>query len=68
MMQTNLVKKEVEIAVPSKYLSNFRRTLDVPLINCEVSNATNATFQITDTELYVPVVTLSAKNDKRLLQ
>ena len=37
MMQTNLVKKEVEIAVPLKYLSNFWRTLDMPLINCEVS-------------------------------
>ena len=30
-------KKEVEIAVPLKYLSNFRRTLNMPLINCEVS-------------------------------
>ena len=30
-------KKEVEIAVPLKYLSNFWRTLDMPLINCEVS-------------------------------
>ena len=30
-------KKEVEIAVPLKYLSNFCRTLDIPLINCEVS-------------------------------
>ena len=27
-----------------------------------------ARFQITDTELYVPVVTLSTKNDKRLLE
>ena len=30
-------KKEAEIAVPLKYLSNFCRTLDIPLINCEVS-------------------------------
>ena len=30
-------KKEVEIAVPLKYLSNFWRTLNMPLINCEVS-------------------------------
>ena len=30
-------KKEAEIAVPLKYLSNFCRTLDMPLINCEVS-------------------------------
>ena len=36
MMQINLVKK-VDIVVPSKYLSNFWRSLDMPLINCEVS-------------------------------
>ena len=30
-------KKEVEIAVPLKYLSNFWRTFYMPLINCEVS-------------------------------
>ena len=29
---------------------------------------TNAIFQITDTKLYVPVVTLSTENDKRLLE
>ena len=28
--------KDVEIAVPLKYLSNFWRTLNIPLINCEV--------------------------------
>ena len=32
-------EKEVEIAVPLKYLNNFWRTLDIPLINCEVSLA-----------------------------
>ena len=66
--------KDVEIMVPLKYLSNFWRTLEMPLINCEVNLiltwssscvliATsiphqNATFAITDTKLYVPVVTL----------
>ena len=29
-------KKDVEIIVPLKYLSNFWRTLEMPLINCEV--------------------------------
>ena len=29
--------KETEIAVPLKYLGNFWRSLDMPLINCEVS-------------------------------
>ena len=66
--------KNVEIMVPLKYLSNFWRTLEMPLINCEVNliltwSSTcvliatnipnqNATFAITDTKLYVPVVTL----------
>ena len=30
-------KKEVEIADPLKLLSNFRRILDIPSINCEMS-------------------------------
>ena len=67
--------KNVEIIVPLKYLSNFWRTLEMPLINCEVNliwtrSSTcvlistnipnqNATFAMTDTKLYVPVVTLS---------
>ena len=85
-------KKEVEIVVPVKYLSNFRRALKIPLINCEVSlilpwcrdcvitsmekrvitntqrdtSPKNATFQIKDTKLYLPVVTLSTENDKIL--
>ena len=29
--------KDVKIIVPLKYLSNFCRTLEMPLINCEVS-------------------------------
>ena len=30
-------EKDVEIMVPLKYLSNFWRTLKMPLINCEVN-------------------------------
>ena len=76
--------KNVEIMVPLKYLSNFWRTLEMPLINCEVSLiliwpstcvliATNipnqiATFAITDTKLYVPVVTLSTQENTKFLQ
>ena len=33
-----------------------------------INAPTNATFQITDTKLYVPVVTLSTEYDKRLLE
>ena len=87
-------RKEVEIAVPLKYLSNFWRTLDMPLINCEVSliltwsgecvitsierrvitntrrdtSPINATFQIKDIKLYVPIFTLSIENDKKTLR
>ena len=87
-------KKEVEIVAPLKYLSNFWRTLKMPLFNCEVSLIltcstecvttilerrvitntqrdtipTNTTFQITDTKLYVPVVTLLTEKDKILLE
>ena len=34
----------------------------------EIDNPENATFQITDTKLYVPVVTLSQENDIKLLE
>ena len=74
-------EKDVEIMVPLKYLSNFWRTLEMPLINSEVNliftwssacvmtNSTGAgTFEITDTKLYVPVVTLSTKENAKLLQ
>ena len=37
MGDNNRTKENVEIAVPLKYLSNFWRTLDMSLINCEVS-------------------------------
>ena len=30
-------RKDVEIMVPLKYLRNFWRTLEMPLINCEVN-------------------------------
>ena len=74
-------EKDVEIIAPLKYLSNFWRTLEMPLINCEVNliltwsstcvviNSTGAgRFAITDTKLYVPVVTLSTQENAKLLQ
>ena len=76
--------KDVEIMVPLKYLCNFWKTLEKPLINCEVNLiftwastcvlvATNianqnATFAVTDTKLYVPVVTLSTQENTKFLQ
>ena len=68
--------KDVEIMAPLKYLSNFWRTLEILLINCEVNliltwSSTpnqNATFAITDTKLYVPVVTLSTQENTKFFQ
>ena len=34
----------------------------------EINNPTSAVFNITDTKLYVPVVTLSTENDNKLLE
>ena len=61
--------KDVEIIVPLKYLSNFWKTLEMPLINCEVNlilirskdcvitNSTGAgKFAITNAKLYVPLL------------
>ena len=69
--------------VPLKYLSNIWRTLKMPLINCEVELILNwsenyviihtdvanqvPTFTITETNLYVPVVTLSTQDNAKLL-
>ena len=71
----------VKIMVPLKYLSNFRRTLEMLLTNCELNliltwsekcvitsnTAANqvTTFAIAGTKLYVPVVT---QDNAKLLQ
>ena len=98
-MEGNNAEKEVKIVVALKHSSNFWKTLDIPLINCEmnliltwsencvitsketrdagpdadaavaaVNNPTNAIFKIADTELYVPVVTLSTEDDNKFLE
>ena len=36
MTYNNLTKNDVKIVLPLKYLSNFWRSLNMPLINCEV--------------------------------
>ena len=93
----NKVGKNItEVVIALKHLSYFWKTLNIPLINCEVEliftwpktcvsadmterdaegdspaivPPTGLEFQITDTKLYDPVVTLSKENDaKRLAQ
>ena len=82
--KAKLEMMEQKIIVPLKYLSNFWRTLEMPLINCEVNLILTwsstcvitsvivanqaATFTITDTKLYVPVVTLSTQENTKFLQ
>ena len=71
--------KNIEIMVPLKYLSNFWKILEMSLISweinliltwsdkCVLSNDTKATtFVITDTKLFVPVVTLSTQDNAKL--
>ena len=74
----NGVFKNVKIAVPLKYLSNFWRSLEMPLINCKIhlelnwskncviSTIADTTFKITFTKLFVPMVTLSSKDNAKL--
>ena len=74
----NGVFKDVKIAVPLKYLSNFWRSLEMPLINCKIhlelnwskdcvrSAIDDTAFKKTNTKLYVPIVTLSSKDDVKL--
>ena len=77
----NIVRRNIKVVVPLKYLSNFFRTLEMPLINCKIklnltskkecvlSNQTgNAVFIINDTKLYVPVVTLSKEDNKDFIE
>ena len=68
---------DTEVVVPLKYLSNFRRSLDLPLINCaieleelqvEATTTTSATFHINNANFYVPVVTLSINNNIKFLE
>ena len=80
VVANNIARLNVKIVVPLKYLSNFFRSLEMPLINCKVkSNLTwkkecvlsnqrsEVVFIINDTKLYVPVLTLSKKIIKILL-
>ena len=73
----------VKLVAPLKYVSNFFRSLEMPLVNCKIDleltwhkdcmiSSANATanrvvsFMITDTKLYVPIVTLSTKDNTNL--
>ena len=68
---------DTKIAVPLNYLSDFCRTLEILLIDCEISviltSLSNCVisegnrvipFPVTYTKLHVPVVTLSSHDNK----
>ena len=71
----------VKIVVPLNYLSNFFRSLEMPLINCKIklnltwkkecvlsTDAGDAIFIINDTKMYIPVVTLSKEDNKDFIE
>ena len=73
-----IIKKHTNI-LPLKNLSNFWRSLEIPLINykihlelnliedCILSSAgDSAKLRMMDTEFHVPIVTLSAKDNVNL--
>ena len=76
-----IVRLNLKVVVPLKYLSNFFRSLEMPFINCKIKlNLTwkkvcvlstdigNALFIINDTKLYVPVATLSKEDNKDFME
>ena len=77
----NIARINVKVVVPLKYLSNFFRSLEMPLINCKIklnytlkkecvlsTDVGAAVFIINDTKLYVPVVTLSKEDNKDYIE
>ena len=77
----NIAKRSVKVVVKLKYLSNFFRSLEMPLINCKIklnltwekecvlsTDAGNAVFIINDTKMYIPVVTLSKEDNKDFIE
>ena len=76
-----ITKRNVKVVVPLKYLSNFFRSLEMPLINCKIklnltwkkecvlsTGAGEVVFIINDTQLYFPVVTLSKEDNKDFIE
>ena len=71
--------KNIKIVVPLKYISIFFRNLEPPLINTKLymelnwtkysvlcDQNQNSIFQITKSELYIPIVTLNTENNNTL--
>ena len=76
-----IARRNVKVVVPLKYLSNFFRSLEIPLINCKVklnltwkkecvlsTDAGAPVFIINDKKLYIPVVTFSKEDNKNFIE
>ena len=76
-----IAKRSVKVVVPLKYLSNFFKSLEMPLINCKIklnltckkecvssTDTGDAVFIMNDTKMYVPVVTLSKEGNKDFIE
>ena len=81
VVANNIARRSVKVVVPLKYLSNFFRSLEMPLINCEIklnltwkkecvlsTGGSDAVFIINDTKLHVAVVTLSKEDNKGFIE
>ena len=81
VLDGNIAKRSVKVVLPLKYLSNFFRSLEMHIINCNIklnltwkkecvlsTDAGNAVFIINDTKMYVSVVTLSKEDNKDFIE
>ena len=81
VVANNIARINVKVVVPLKYLSNFFRSLEIPLINCKIklkltwkkecklsTGDGEVVFIINDTKLFVPVVTLSKEDNKDFIK
>ena len=81
VVANNIARINVKVVVPLKYLSNFFRSLEMPLINCKIklnliwkkecvlsTGDSETVFIINDTKLYVPVLTLSKEDNKDFIE
>ena len=81
VLDGNMAKRSVKVVVPLKYLRNFFRSLEMPLIHCKTklnltlkkecvlsADAGDGVFIINDTKMYVPVVTLSKEDNKDFIE
>ena len=76
-----IIRLNVKVVVPLKYLSNFFRSLEMPLINCKIklkltwkkgcvlsTDIDDAVFIINDTKMYLSVITLSKEDNKDFIE